>query len=121
MDYRNLFGDISGKLKPFLMTGAVTMTSGLVKTNSPTVAVSDIMRFILKTKQVAGCAANERAELLRRMGYAITIARANGDQTPWTQKDRDFFAQALPAILDDRCVSRRVNLDHVRELTRHPL
>src|SRR5262249_21192738 len=121
MDYRNLFGDISGKLKPFLMTGAVTMTSGLVKTSSPAVAVSDIMRFILNTKQGAGGQVNERAELLRRMGYAVTIARTNGDQTAWTQDDRDFFARALPEILDDPCVSRQVNLDHVRALTRHPL
>jgi hypothetical protein len=122
MDYRNLFGDISGTLKPFLMTGAVTMPSGRpVNMSGQTLAVNDIMRFILETKQGSGCKANERAELLRRMGYAIDIARANGDQTHWTQEDRDFFAQALPAILDDACVSRQVDLNHMRALTRDSL
>lgn len=122
MDFNNLYGGISEKLAPFMRTGVVKMKSGtIVSTKGQNLMVSDIVRFILTTKQGAGCKPNERAELLRRMGNVIDIARAHGDKTAWMPEDQEFFTQTLPAILDSPCVSRQVDLSHVRRLTKHPL
>lgn len=116
-DFRNLFGSITGKLEPFMKTGVVKMTSGTVSKKAQNLTVSDIMQFVLMTKQGAGCRPNQKAELLRRMGNVIDIARAHGDKTAWTPEDRHFFKQTLPTILASPCVSHQVDLGHVRRLT----
>ncbi|MER8390262.1 hypothetical protein NKH14_33300 [Mesorhizobium sp. M1380] len=121
MDYHNLFGSIEGKLKPFMMTGTVATAEGPLKIGGDSLAVSDIARFVLSTKQGRGCKANERAELLRRMGYVFNVAKASGDKTTWTKEDRSFFSQELPSILGERCVSRQVDLGHLRTITEQPL
>lgn len=117
MDYWNLFGSINEKLMPYMVTGKVALNSGQINISGKSLSVSDIMQFILKTKQGSGCKANERAELLRRMGYVLVNARANGDKTHWTIEDRNFFSKTLPSILDEPCVSHQVDLGHLRKFT----
>ncbi|MCK9621341.1 MAG: hypothetical protein M0R47_12485 [Methylobacter sp.] len=117
MDFHNLFGSINNKLKPFLMTGEATMMGHQIKIRGPSISVSDILQFVLNTKQGAGCEPNQRAEVLRRMGYVIMIARNNGDRTDWTSEDREFFNKILPDILSNPCVNSTVDLRHVRKLT----
>jgi hypothetical protein len=121
MDFHNLFGSIDNKLKPFLMTGEATIKGNQMKMRGPTIAVSDLVQFVLNTKQGSGCEPYERAEVLRRMGYVIMIAQDNNDRTVWTSEDREFFNKILPSILNNPCVdSKKVDLSHVRKLTQNP-
>ena len=114
LDYSNLFGGINSKLKPFMMSGSALLNNEVLRVSDSQLTVSDIIQFILKTKQASGCRSNERAEILRRIGYVLTIAKANGDQTSWTDKDRKFFTESLRPMLDDQCVSKLVDLNHFK-------
>ncbi len=118
MDFKNLFGSINGQLLPFLNSGTVQTAKGTLTTAEKNISVSDIIRYELHTKQGSSCAGSGRAEILRRIGYVLSISKADGDNTSWSVADNKFFRDQLPEIIKDACVSHAVDLSHLAQFAK---
>jgi hypothetical protein len=114
MDFKNLFGSISGEVLPFMQNGVLEKNGKSLKIAGSKFAVSDMIKYSLTTKQGSSCTRSGRAEILRRTGYVLVIARKYGDKTTWTQADIEFFKNELPKVISERCTSRAVDLKHLR-------
>jgi hypothetical protein len=98
LDFFNLFGRPT-KLTDFLEGRAVSLVQVVVPPVVPPAGVTDLLRYMLLTKQGSGGAADERAEVLRRLNNVMQIAAPQGGWPVWSAKDETWFTTDLADIL----------------------
>jgi hypothetical protein len=119
VDYSNLFGGIDQKLKPFLGTGSVELSGGKIRMLNDKVGFTDLLRFVLATKQAQGCKANERVEVLRRVNTVLQVSRREGEILALTNLDKAYLSQDFASILASKCVAQhKYDLGQLEDLVR---
>lgn len=100
LDYKNLFGDDISTFKDLLCGEEITRDDGrLVAAIEGTTSLSDLLRYVLSTKQGHGPGRAQRPEILRRLNNVIHI----GDDPATielTEKDRRWLVEELSPMLD---------------------
>jgi len=100
LDYKNFFGNSIETLTKFVAGDTVTLNNGInvVKASDPFV-LTDLMHYILSTKQGSGSGKTGRADVLRRISNIVREVRNDG-ALPLTTVDVTWLTTILDGILN---------------------
>ncbi|MFD2052638.1 hypothetical protein ACFSQT_05810 [Mesorhizobium calcicola] len=101
LDYENFLGSMGPQFKGYLAGEPETLRGTEIKIESPA-SFTDMMRFYLSTKQGAGGASDQRAEVLRRLNTIIKIYKRNEGEIPLSDRDKAFLTQELRPMINDK-------------------
>jgi hypothetical protein len=100
MDYENFFGAMGNEFKHYLAGRAVALTGGTIQAEAP-ISFTDIMRFSLTTRQGAGAARDQRAEILRRINNVVKFYISQRGEIALLNRDIAYLAGDFKTILAD--------------------
>lgn len=124
LDYMNFFGDQIDSLKSYLSGNAVSIGYPLTSIRiDGKASLSDVLRYILATKQGSGRQCDERPEILRRVDTVFKFSMIDGHNIVLSQKDKEYLSGSFNSLLKQTektaCGRQFPSLEKLIDLAKH--
>jgi hypothetical protein len=101
LDYENFLGALGPQFKGYLAGEPQILNKMQIQIKRPA-SFTDIMRFYLTTRQGAGGASDQRAEVLRRLNTIVKVYQENETAIYVSSRDKVFLTKELQPILNNK-------------------